>query len=58
MSWLVLVLAAILGVLWIVALATGGVAAWFLWITFAVAVLLIAISLYEVVQLPRTRRPV
>ena len=58
MSWLVLLLACGLGVVWIVGVATGGIAAWYLWLTFAFTLLLVAVALYEVVQLPRTRRPV
>lgn len=57
MGWLVLLLAIGLGVLWIIALATGGVAAWFLWVTFGIACALILVSIYEVGRVPRTRRP-
>jgi cytochrome c biogenesis protein CcdA len=56
MAWFVLAFALVLTVLWIVGLATGTVAAWFLWITFAIAMALIAVALWEVLQAPRPPR--
>ena len=53
MAWFVLAIALALTVLWIVGLASGTVAAWFLWITFAIAMALIAVALWEVLQAPR-----
>jgi hypothetical protein len=42
MNWITLLVAIGLGVLWIVGLAVGGQSAWFLWLVFAAAVILLA----------------
>ncbi len=45
MSWLVLLIGLGLGVLWIIALASAGVAtAWFTWLVFVAAVALVIAS--------------
>lgn len=55
MNWVTLLVAIGLGVLWVISLLTGGAEAWFTWLVFVAAVVLIVTAL---VGLGYTRRHV
>lgn len=44
MSWLVTLIGLGLFAMWVIALISGGVIGWFLWLTFAAAAALVAIG--------------
>ena len=45
MNWVVLLVAVMLGVLWVISLSTSSAAAWFTWLVFVAALILLVASI-------------